>query len=42
MAYNLRKFQIDSSQTEISTNLFIARKFFYILDQLDLNFDDII
>ena len=41
MAYNLQKFQIDSSQAEISTNFFIPQKFFCILDQLGLNFDAI-
>jgi len=39
MAYNLQKFQIDSSQAEISTNFFIPQKFICILDQLGLNFD---
>jgi len=41
MAYNLQKFQIESSQIEISTNVFIMQTFFCILDQLGLHFNAI-
>ena len=38
MAYTLWKFHIDSLKTVISRNFFISRKYFRILDRLDLNF----
>ena len=38
MAHNLQKFQSDSSQVEISSEYFIPRKFFWVLDQLGLYF----
>ena len=39
MAYNLQKFQSDSSQIEIITKFCILLKFFRILDQIGLLFD---
>ena len=38
MTYTLWKFHIDSLQIVISTELFISRKYFRILDRLGLNF----